>query len=318
MNERYFPVKLDFLLNDKYTNCDIFLKIGQDYIHYLRQGECSAEALNKLQSKNCKTVFLNSTSVQNYMEFKKNLLKYELEKETSSDKCLNQFIDNYSLLKEFYTGVCGDELKASYIQELGKQSLQVIKKHKALDFLFDKFKQDNPSQVIFKELVAFFSIYSLKYFDQISEDQLEKFNVAILLTDILLEPAEISPTYVAFNPDMSKKILKHPEQAVASVPNDPYFESTTIINLIKNHHETPDGTGYPNRLSFTRFDIFLSTYYIAEQIVLELIQKDLKLNEISSIYNKIYLKHKKFASPNFNKTFNNFENFLKADKGRQE
>ena len=162
--------------------------------------------------------------------------------------------------------------------------------------------------------MAFFSIYSLKYFDQINDEQLEKFNVAILLTDILIAPEDIKATYTIYDTDMSLEILKHPETALATIPKDPYFESSTIINLIKSHHEKPDGSGYPHRLSCTRFDIFLCTHFIAEQLVFKLMEKKINLNELPSIYKQIYDENRKFSTPNFNRVFDNFDKFFKGEK----
>ena len=130
------------------------------------------------------------------------------------------------------------------------------------------------------------------------------------MTDILLEPEEVPKTYVDYSVNMPKEILNHPINVLNKVPKETYFETSTIINLIKNHHEKPDGLGYPSRLSYTRFDIFLCTYYIAEQLVLNMIKKDLKLNEIAAVYSEIHLAHKKYSTPNFNRAFENFDKLI--------
>ena len=130
------------------------------------------------------------------------------------------------------------------------------------------------------------------------------------MTDILLKPEEIPKTYVQFDPDMPKEILNHPANILEILPREPYFQSTTIINLIKNHHERPDGTGYPNRISYTRFDIFHCAYYIAEQIVKKLIERDLKLNELKEVYKEVYKENKKYSTPNFERCFKNYDKFI--------
>ena len=69
MINRYFPVKLDFLINDNYIECDIFLKINSEYVHYLRKDEYNSNTLKKLSTKDCKIVYLNTEGVQGYMSF---------------------------------------------------------------------------------------------------------------------------------------------------------------------------------------------------------------------------------------------------------
>jgi hypothetical protein len=304
------PVKLEFLIKDAFFNSDIFLKIGKDYIKYVNKNEDNRSQILSLRNRNCQEVYLNNEGLSEYIELKKSLLANELNKETTVGECLNQFHNNYDLLRDFFIGICEDKVKVEYVQELGKQSIRMLEKDKALIDLFNDFKKEQPDQLIFKEMVAFLSLFSLKYFDKIPLDQLEKFNVSILLTDLLLNPRDVAATYTKFDPGMPSVISNHPQEILNYLPKEPYFASSTIINILKNHHELPDGSGYPNRLSYTRFDVFLCTYYIAEQIVLRLIAKDLKLSEISSVYEEIYRENKKFSTPNFKRVFSNFEKLI--------
>lgn len=314
MSKKFFPVKIDFLLNDHYTESDVYVKIGADFIHYLKEGDYNREELKKLKKKDCLNVYLDEATLQNYIKYKKEILERELLNKFDTAKCLTQFLNNYSLLKEFYTSVCLDEVKAEFIQGVARQSIQIIGRQSFLGALFSKFKKENPDQMIIKEMIAFFSIFALKYFDQIPEEQLEKFNVAILLTDILLNPEMSVKTQVPFSSDLDLEVLNHPEQVLETLPKEAYFKSSTIVNLIKAHHEKPDGSGYPNRLNYTRFDIFLCTYYISEQIVFKLIKKDLKLNELTSVYEEVVVENRKFSTPNFLRSFNNFDLFIKGGK----
>lgn len=311
MNMKLFPVKLAFLIKDEFFNADIYLKIGQEFVKYVNKDEDNKNQLINLSTKACSDVYLDPKSAAEYMKFKKDILSKELFKETSNNDCLKQFHNNYDLLKDFFVGAGLDEEKAQYIKELGKQSIRVLEKNQIVSSIFNDFKKENPDQLVFKEFVSFLSLFSLKYFDKIPTDQLEKLNVAILLTDILL-PADLIPSsYTKYAVGMPQYILDHPHDVLNKLPNETYFESSTIINILKNHHELPDGSGYPHRLSYTRFDVFLCTHFVAEQIVLKLVNKDLKLNEIADVYAEVYKENKRFSTPNFNRVFGNFDKLIK-------
>lgn len=313
MKDLYYPVKLEFLIKDKFFNSDIYLKLGEDYIFYLKEGEDNQKELEKLRDKQCVQVFLNKKGLKEYLELKKNILKKELSKESTPTECLNQFTDNYALLKDFYVGVVDDEFKAAYMQELGSQSLKILESNAYLNTIFTKIKKETPEQVVLKQLISFFAVFSLKYFDHIPDEALEKFNVAILMTDFFLDKEDLKAQYSEYSEDLPSRILEHPKTAVEKLPPGNYFSSSVVIDLIKNHHESPTGKGYPNRISCTRFDIFLCSYVIAERIVFKLVEQDLKLNEVKKVYQEVYQEYRKYATPNFQRAFENFEKFLGKD-----
>jgi hypothetical protein len=307
---KFFAIKLDFLINDNFADANFYIKIGSDYKLFLTEGESNLDRLIKLRERDCLDIYVDKCTLIKYMKFKEEILKTELSGIKDNQKCLEQFKNNCELLKDFFTGVTSDVDKVNFIQGIGKQSIQIIERTAFLPTLFKNFKKDSPDYFIEKQMISFFSIFSLKYFDTIPQEHLDKFSVAILLTDILLKPEEIPKTYVSFDPKMPKEILNHPLNILKILPNEPYFQSTTILNLIKNHHERPDGTGYPNKISFTRFDLFHCSYYIAEQIVAKLIKKDLKLNALKEVYKEVYEENKKYATPNFKRCFANYDKFI--------
>lgn len=308
---KYFPVKLDFFLNDQFSQCDVYLKIGANYVHYIEASSFSREQLLTLQQRSCEQVFLDEEGMKKYVVFKKNLLAEELKKHEPTGKCLDQFINNHKLLTEFYMGVCGDKEKAEYIQNLGQQGLKIISRHDSLSTLFEKARGANPETLVEKQLISFFATSSLKYFDHIEPEQLEKLNVAILLTDVCLPKAFHGQDLSPLTNKLPPEYLNHPQLAIDNLPNDPYFQSTTISNVILNHHERPDGRGFPNKLPYSRFDLFLATYYLSERLVSKLVNLDLNLIELSAAFDEVLKENKKYSVPNFERALRNIESLIR-------
>ena len=85
-----------------------------------------------------------------------------------------------------------------------------------------------------------------------SEDEIEKLKIAVLLHDIgsLLTPDEIVLKPGPLTKEEKKKVLENPILAAKEILK-PLKATNYIINIIENHHEHWDGTGYPGNLAGT-------------------------------------------------------------------
>ncbi|OGI00115.1 MAG: hypothetical protein A2Y25_07410 [Candidatus Melainabacteria bacterium GWF2_37_15] len=85
-----------------------------------------------------------------------------------------------------------------------------------------------------------------------SDDEVEKLQIALLIHDIgsLLSPEEILLKPGPLTKEEKTRILKNPILAAKEILK-PLKTTGYIINVIENHHEHWDGTGYPGNLSGT-------------------------------------------------------------------
>lgn len=133
----------------------------------------------------------------------------------------------------------------------------------------------------------------------------EKMAYATLLKDISLKEDYISlitkeeVLYLDIEEGEKEAILKHPHESARMLSNISLIPSDTL-KIIEQHHEMPDGSGYPRGLTYTHIHAASCVYIICYHVAHEML-KNIKLDNEELIQKiKTYLELY-FSLPKFDK-----------------
>jgi hypothetical protein len=310
-DKKFYRIRLAFALKKGYYNFNYFISLNNRMIQYTKEEFNNEDELLRLHKQGIDSIFLKEEEFKRYLNL--NLENKKKEKKNNLKDSLEDFIENKEYIKDFFVACGVEETKINLLYKNNDNVSKLIKNEKFLLKLYKEYNSEIDDIIkIKKEFLILTTTYILSKYNIITSDQILKVTTALTLEDILLNKDEIKNS--RNNPKkLPEKILNHPVKILDHLPKHRDFQSDIIYNLLKYHHEKPDGSGYPFKIKFHRFDVFLATRYIAERYVDLLIESNFKTNKLPEIVEKINNEILQYKTTNFKKALELFNLAFKED-----
>ena len=252
-DDQFFKVKIENFYTSQTISFDAFIHMKKKrYIKIFQAGEKMESARLEQYRNNKQTVwlYLKKKDLSKYIKFQ-NFLFNRLVTRTPDKidiklNMLNSIIDNY-WQQFFYEGINTRVLEQgkSIAQNIG---ILVGKEEHLMEHLssYNAHNSSLSSQVF---LITLFSTATIKKFKWRSPKTLETMALACLLHNIgmtQLPPDIMNKNTQEMTAEEWKQYRQHPELGVQLVGDSPLI-SHTIKQIILQHHEYYDGTGYPHK-----------------------------------------------------------------------
>ena len=295
-------VNLNNLLNDKkkesFYNIYIELPNGKK-LQYGRDEYNNYEVLIGLKEKKIDHVWLDEDSYERY-KIRKTIqfedIKYNDIKE--KQKVIEEFVKDKELLANVLSDVAIlDNEKISFIENVKNKNINFIKNIESLGSLFELYQKNNNHSIIKKQMEIYLITNILYKINKFSEERINDFIKGLILSDLLLNEEEYWTAQKGEGLKFNKKLLHHGDDLLKKIPTQtlPAF----VIAFIKDHHEKPDGSGYPKRKKCHELNFFTAFYIIIEDFVSEMLLNKCKTNRYSEIINNIKIKYEKYLDTEF-------------------
>ncbi|MGE4397681.1 MAG: HD-GYP domain-containing protein [Sulfurimonas sp.] len=259
----YTLLDIDALAVGAVTLFDIFIKKNRDYIIIIEAGITLTQNLyDKLKKQ--ENLYINKSDEDKQIlscETLKHYIKYNKDDHKKRLGLLYQVNDQlfeiFMVNKENKINIECVELIVDAIIYLLKHDDVFIKN--TMPYMVSDYKLENHSLHV--AIYALTLGYTLKF----SNEQLLKLGSAALLHDIGIKKIdkEIINKRRALSSRETTLVQKHSQYSVEILKqnkiHDPY-----IIDAVMHHHESYDGTGYPNRLTKDEISDFASILAICD------------------------------------------------------
>jgi HD-GYP domain-containing protein (c-di-GMP phosphodiesterase class II) len=271
----HIPIKLKVACEVASGKFDIYLKLsGTNFVKITNRGvEFSIFEAEKLSSKGITEVYLKASESRDFLRVWEDSImsKFAIRKNQTIDatiamECLEQ-VERISRAM----GWSSESLKAS--QKIIREAIASLNSNERIsDLLKKKFAEKNTG---FSQHVGLLCYLSCTMCSELKmEDAREKLVMAALMHDLSVEEG----TYQNIEEwnkqarnlsDRSPEILRyrlHPlhasqtSQTIEVLPPD-------VDQIILQHHEAPDGSGYPRGLTANRIHYLAAVFIIAEDLI---------------------------------------------------
>lgn len=282
----FAPVSIDCLGLFDGAREDLYLKMGgEKYLKLFCEGDdLTDQDIKKYQSKGVTYLFLTPSAIAAIMEqlkaqfslFLKNK-KFKIVVRTEGNNRQAKFEQKIIRLGERL--LVTEEFK-SLVESKVKRSVELIKKNPRLSKLLMKVNLKETSGSYLPTHIIHLSTVSCalaKLVDWSSDMTLEKLVYASLLHDIMLftHPA-IAEIHTLENfekikhqllPEEAQIFLDHPAEAAKLVEGAFNLAPPETETIILQHHEKPDGSGFPKRMNAVRIAPLSALFILAHDLV---------------------------------------------------
>lgn len=272
--EKYLPVRLSLLIRLGFVNSDLYLKLSDsNFIKVFHpQSEFTPEDGLRFLKKNVVTLYLLKKDAPRFIhDFEKSLALFlstddQVEPNTYGTFAAEALESTRKLIRVF--GFNQETVR------LAQQSLEMahraISRQPELKKLLElKLKDADGAFASHSSSVAFLACGITHYLEWASDFTRNKLSLAALLHDVYVDE-DVYPFPQEMNEEAAKAGSSaygdHPQAAAKLLEGKSEFPPD-VDHIIAQHHERPDGSGFPHRLTFARIHPLAALFIVVEDLV---------------------------------------------------
>ncbi len=309
-DSEFTKVNISEFISTKVVLFDVYVRLeSAKYVKILHSGDSLAsDRIERYKNeKNVKFLYFKSSDRQKYIKFCNSVATQTFTSNAVEANQKVSLVKNISekYLEEVYTR----GLKPQVVlqgKEICENIYNLVQSEKNLYKTLRSFQELDPNAYSHAFLVCFFSSMIVKQFTWQSLVTTETMALACMFHDIgkmKLPEAIRNKKQKDLTPAELEEYKKHPEEGFAIV-SESLLLSQGVKQIILQHHECNDGSGFPYGLKDSRIFTLAKILFLADEFV-HFIQEE-KLQPIDGI-------KKLLANPDSNRRYNGIilENFIK-------
>jgi response regulator RpfG family c-di-GMP phosphodiesterase len=276
MNFTYYPVPILHLLKHQslFSGIEIYVKIAEKYVRLNFAEEPYQDILNKLLTKSVEHVYLNEEDfLQILNAFNEHMLSGEVSESTFNEEIRANTADAlFTMSREFMKSHGVNSELVGSMAEANKSIQTLIKKAENLNSFLKKFEKECSEEFIKIGVTNFLSTAVINQFPWKSQQIIEKTMLAGLFCDIMLEPKDFDRiiAYETTGEELPLEIKRHPLKAINLLAHKLDVIPQETLTIIEQHHERPDGTGFPTGIDISRFNQLSAIFIVCQRFTDEL------------------------------------------------
>jgi response regulator RpfG family c-di-GMP phosphodiesterase len=290
-NEPLFKIKLEHFIRYAKNTDDIFISLAPGkFVKISDEQNAQASSLDILkhyQSKNVEYIYIKEKSLRELVElYKQNIVQYKTPSE-SIQIAGKIFHLSVSCLEAL--GV--SELNMQMTNEVIDETIKELSKANAVGDCFKKICDSEGYLVGHSLIIMYLAGNLIKKSNLPFNTTMKKICTAAFVHDMSLGDDSVAQTEQ--NPELlterkdRERILNHPQESSKLI-----MDMKEIIDetkkIILEHHEKPDGSGYPRGINATQISSLSSLFNICHDIALAMIKNDYDAAKV-----KIFLEDRK-------------------------
>ncbi|MDR3606921.1 MAG: HD domain-containing protein [Oligoflexia bacterium] len=252
----FIPVRINTLRPGHAVNFDVFIKIGERYIHYIRKTDpFDGDRIKSLKTKGVSKLYIPREGEVDYLKY--------LDEGLGELKNVKIDIRERSLFAQDSLITAAENAQASIAStETYRQSEQRILS--VAEFLYGEKNalHEMLSSGVAKDIYehsSHVSTLALKLASKVgitAEKDLKPLGMAALLHDIGKEGSGLDPLLPRekLDPEQLKVYRGHPERAVTMIQDKAHIGGE-VVEMILNHEEIGAGVGFPGKKHLARLSL---------------------------------------------------------------
>lgn len=313
--KKYIPIKTNVLLRLGVGHFDLFLKLSeQNYVRIIHKGEPFYEAdAVKLSDKGIFELYIRSDEGQDILAI--------LEKDFSSlsntvPEEITKTIDHVQTFEAVARALGWSPTVLHAAQKSVSQAVKILSRNSnVIKTLKEKNKDESSHYANHIGLLSYLVCAFSSSLGWIGEAGQVKLAMAALVHDVAVDESYYKNIYewnkkAADPTDKSPETIRyrmHPYEASKLIRSQDYF-SMDVDQIILQHHEIKDGTGFPRGLDARRIGHLPALFIIVEDLV-DFVQKGTSIE--TSVIDFITWGQERYDSGQFKKIFQSFMEKLK-------
>ncbi len=270
-----FPI-VQILKNPEfYNSLSFFVLLGEKFVKLNNPGEAFGDIFSSLLVKGVTHVHMKNSDLEALINDQLN--RMELTAQNFNDEIYSELkmkdLETAQVLAKTFIINAGFPPEVKSMIECSNRTVQrILKKAPDINARLEKFRKNCSHQFYKSIFTNYVSSLILNHYPWRSSLFLNKIMLASSLCDLTLstEDVEDLEAYLRGDGPLTDKVKNHPEEVIELINSDLKLITQETITIIRQHHERPDGRGFPLGINHSQIGQ-LSTILIVSQAFVDVV-----------------------------------------------
>lgn len=313
--DEYQKINTIFFLRFQKTLCDIYIKLSDKKFIKLfhKDSGFNATDINKYISKKVKYLYVTN---EDYEQFKGSIADVPFLEKIEQDAQLPE-AENFDVTQAVLSALLQTYGLSETLLNKGFQNIKDTMSliHDSKDVV-ELFKLRSGNHSFYSDhslLVALLCTMALDHLDWKSQENIEKLCMAAILHDATLDEDVVNvmesgslDQFDFITDEQKNDYFAHPHRIAELIRTKTELHEE-VATIISEHHEKPDGSGFPRRLSYQNIHPLSALFIVIHDFVEQLYLTQFNINSLPTIFvnmnDKYYNGHFQSAYMAFLKLF---------------
>lgn len=304
--EKLIEVEISQLIRfaDSFAGVEVHLPVSGKFVKLNFSQDHFVDILRKLQQKDVHKVFIKDndfkslvSKAQDHLSPKsfydpKSVQEERVEKLDASLKVAKNVIHQLGVNSE----------TVQLLKTVNERSMQVLSESPSIFAFVKRFKKNCSEEFLHSMLTSYVMSLVIDQFPWKSDAVKEKGALASLLCDMLLDKGDFetlrSWEKSGLKGELPDHIKRHPHEVAEKLRQRRNLIPSETITIIEQHHERPDGRGFPFGENTPKFNQLSAIFIISQRFIEELFEENFDYEKRFEIINRI---QKIYSTKNFEK-----------------
>lgn len=297
-------VKISHLIKfaSSFKGIEVHVFLNGKYIKMNYAEDQFVDILRRLQQKDLEEVFIKQDDCKRVLDEIQNGMssKSFYDPKTTDEERIQSAEQSVEVVKNLINQMGVDKQTMDIIKSVNQKTMKMLDESPSIFMFIKQFKKNCSEEFLRAILTGYLTSLVIEKFPWKSAPVKEKAALASMLCDITLTKDDFARLKEhEFNGGpLDEKLKHHPFEVskILSVKKDVIPSET--ITIIEQHHELPDGTGFPAGLELHRFNQLSSIFIVCQKFVEHLFAEGFDYNKRHAILGNL---KKVYAGRTFDK-----------------
>jgi hypothetical protein len=287
---------------DNFTGVEVHLLVSGKYVKLNYAKDVFVQILRKLQQKEVTEVYINEADCKRVIEQVKQSLSPQTfyDPKTVQEKKVEAVHAALETVKTVINQLGIDPETVKLLKTINTRAMSLLQESPSIFVFIKEFKKNCSEEFLLSILTNYVMSLMIDKFPWKSDQVKEKGALASLMCDMTLKPNDFRELkeWKKGGGELADRLKRHPADVADKLKYNRLLIPIETITIIEEHHELPDGTGFPHGVTGNRINQLSAIFIVSQQFMERLHdaqydyeQRVVILNDIRERYNsKMFYK----------------------------
>ena len=280
---------------EKFAGIEVHLPVNGKFLKLNYSQDHFVGILRKLQQKDVTEVYIKEADCKKVLE----QVAQSLSSASFYDPktIQEQRVEAVSAAMETVKGIInqlGVEAETvKLLKTINSRAMTLLGESPSIFAFIKEFKKNCSEEFLLSILTNYIMSLVIDKFPWKSDQVKEKGALASMMCDMTLtkDDFKVLRDWQKNGGDLPDHLLRHPAEIAESLQKDRLLIPIETITIIEQHHETPDGKGFPMGITSNRFNQLSAIFIISQQFTENLHDASYDYEKRNEIIKRIHTKY---------------------------
>lgn len=297
-------VKITHLIKfaQSFKGIEVHVFLNGKYIKMNYAEEQFVDILRRLQQKDLEEVFIKQEDCKRVLDEIQNTMssKSFYDPKTTDEQRIQNAEQSVEVVKNLINQMGVDKQTMDIIKSVNQKTMKMLDESPSIFMFIKQFKKNCSEEFLRAILTGYLTSLVIEKFPWKSAPVKEKAALASMLCDITLNKEDFAALkdHELNGTPLDERLKNHPFEVAKLLSQKKDVIPSETITIIEQHHELPDGTGFPGGIELHRFNQLSSIFIVCQKFTENLFAEGFDYNKRHSILSNL---KKVYAGRTFDK-----------------